>query len=143
MFICLGTNDFGRATADIITDLTEIITSIHAYSSDIRIGVWSPPPRSLTGNGSLVNRDVILGIANAIYTAFNWEETNKIYVVPVTLNVDPYHDFPMESVYVSAENHDYQMLVTTDNVHPSDAGYAKMADMIYSYIKYFGSLDAT
>lgn len=140
VFICLGTNDFGRT--DVAANLQTMITSIHTYSSNIRIGVWTPPPRGLTGNGSLVNRDTLLSIVNAILTAFEGQETNKVYTVPVTLNVDPYHDFPMDSVNVSADNTSYQMLVTTDKAHPSNAGYAKMADMIYSYIKYFGYLDA-
>lgn len=140
VFICLGTNDFGRT--DVVENLQTMITSIHTYNASIRIGVWTPPPRGLTGNGSLVNRDTLLLIVRDILTAFEGKESSKIYTVPVTLNVDPYYDFPMTSVNVSADNSSYQMLVTSDLVHPSNAGYAKMADMLYSYIKYFGSLDA-
>lgn len=141
VFICLGTNDFGRT--DVATNLQTMITSIQAYNANIRVGVWTPPPRGLEGNGNLIDRDGILEIVSDILTAFEGQEANRVYTVPVTLNVDPYHDFPMESVNVSADNTAYQMFVTTDKVHPSAAGYAKMADMIYSYIKYFGSLDAT
>lgn len=141
VFICLGTNDFGRT--DVATNLQMMITSIHSYSANIRVGIWTPPPRGLEGNGNLIDRDGILKIVSDILTAFEGQEANRVYTVPVTLNVDPYYDFPMESVNVSADNTEYQMLVTKDKVHPSAAGYAKMADMIYSYIKYFGSLDAT
>lgn len=142
VFICLGTNDFGRTVTDVVADLQTMVDSIHAYNANIRVGVWSPPPRGLTGNGSMVNHDILMGLVEGILNGFEGKEASRTYTVPVTVNVDPFYDFPMQSVNVSADNPNYQMLITTDLVHPSNAGYAKMADMIYSYIKYFGSLDA-
>ncbi len=147
VFVNLGTNVSGYdgttvTVAEMMVQLEEIVNSIHGYDASIRVGVWTPPPKALIGNGELSNNDSTLLKVKEIIKQFSGRITERIYVVPVTLNVDPYHDFPAQSINVSARNTDFQMLVATDNTHPSDAGYFKMADVIYSYIKYFGSLDA-
>ena len=72
---------------------------------------------------------------------YDGKESDRIYLVPVYLNVDPDHDYPYQSVNISARNDAFQMDVCTDAVHPSNIGYNKIADVVYSYIKYFGSLD--
>ena len=147
VFLNLGTNISGYdgtsvTAAEMVAQIEEMVDTIHEYDASIRIGVWTPPPKGLTGNGELTDNDTTLLKVKAIIEQFSGRASEKVYLVPVTLNVDPYHDFPVESVNVSTRNSDYQMLVCTDRTHPADAGYFKMADVIYSYIKYFGSLDA-
>lgn len=141
VFINLGTNSGGHTAQEVVDDIGTMVDSIHAYNSNIRIGVWTPPPRGLIGNGNLINNDNTLKRVKAIIDTFSGLESSRIFVVPVTLNVDPYNDFPSQEVSVSARNTAYTMRVATDSTHPSDAGYFKMADVIYCYIKYFGSLD--
>ena len=141
VFINLGTNDTGDPDA-YGSAVAEIIESIKAYNSNIKIGVWLCPPRSYLGNGSLVDSIRPIRICQKAIDLFDRQETSKIYLVPVYFNVDPYHDFPYEEVPVSADNSDFTMLVATDKVHPALPGYQKIADVIYCYIKYFGSLDA-
>ena len=68
-------------------------------------------------------------------------EDERIYLVPVYLNVDPYHDYRASVVPVSSRNTEFTMTVDTDSVHPARVGYNKIADVIYSYIKYFAYLD--
>lgn len=143
VFINLGTNLGENTVESMTTDLEEMVTSIHAYDPNIRVGVWTPPPRALMGNGFLTDNDNTLLRGKAIINKFKNRTGERIYIVPVTLNVDPYHDFPYETVNVSSRNSSFQMVVATDRTHPADAGYWKMADVIYNYIKYFGSLDAT
>lgn len=143
VFINLGTNLGEHTVTEMVEALEEMVTSIHAYDANIRVGVWTPPPRALMGDGFLRGNDNTLDRVKAIIDQFKNRTGSRIYVVPVTLNVDPYHDFPYETVNVSSRNSSFQMVVSTDRTHPADAGYWKMADVIYNYIKYFGSLDAT
>jgi hypothetical protein len=84
-------------------------------------------------NGLFANKKLIEEYDN--------RESEKLYLVPVYLNVDPDHDYPYETVNISARNTAFTMDVCTDTVHPSTIGYNKIADVIYSYIKYFGRLD--
>lgn len=142
VFVNLGTNDFGRDPSAIVNDLKAIVNSIHSYDANIRVGVWTLPPRALVGIGSLVNRDTILDIAAAVIAEFDQKESAKTYLVPMTLTLDPYYDFQIENQAVSSRN-SATWRVATDKVHPADPGRWKIADMFYSYIKYFGSLDAT
>jgi hypothetical protein len=142
VFINLGTNMDGATVSEMADDLDEMVTSIHTYDSNIRVGVWTPPPRGINGTGNLVDNDRTLDKCEAIIGKFAGRTSERVYVVPVTLNVDPYWDFPMQEVDASSRN-THKMWVITDNTHPSNAGYFKMADVIYNYIKYFGSLDAT
>ena len=141
VFINLGTNDtsdpdaYGEAIA-------EMIASIHSYNSNIKIGIWLCPPRSFLGNGSLLESIKPIRICEKAISLFDNQQNNKIYLVPVYFNVDPYHDFPYETVPVSADNNAFTMDVATDKVHPALPGYQKISDVIYSYIKYFGNLDS-
>lgn len=152
VFICLGTNDVAPSRsahstdADIIEYWDEMIASIQAYataqSKTIKIALWMPPVGAFMENNNRAQIDTNLRIHKIILENYDGRENEGIYLCPVYMNVDPYHDYPYNSVNVSARNSNFQMVVSTDAVHPSTSGYAKIADVIYSLIKYFGSLDA-
>jgi len=151
VFICLGTNDVAPSRSDHSTDANiieywdEMIASIKAYATaagkTIKIALWMPPVGAYMENNTRSQFDVNMRIHKIIVDNYDGRENEGIYLCPVYLNVDPCHDYPNSSVNVSARNSDFQMTVSTDSVHPSTAGYGKIADVIYSLIKYFGSIE--
>ena len=145
VFICLGTNDIARGNYKSEAELKEyfdaMIESIHDYDPNIRIGLWLPPTRSLMENRNRQGIDLSLWMNKWLIETYDNREDEKIYLVPVYLNVDPYHDYRASVVPVSSRNTEFTMTVDTDNVHPARVGYNKIADVIYSYIKYFAYLD--
>ncbi len=71
-------------------------------------------------------------------------ESENIYLVPVYMNVDPYHDYNTAQVPVTSRSSDILMTINSpDAVHPKALGYQHIADLIYGYIKYLGSLDSS
>lgn len=145
VFICLGTNDIARGNyksdEELQTYWDAMIESIHEYDENIRIGLWLPPTRSLMANRNRQAIDSSLAMNKWLISTYDGREDENIYLVPVYLNVDPYHDYRASEVAVSSRNSDFTMVVDSDAVHPATAGYKKIADVIYSYIKYFASLD--
>jgi lysophospholipase L1-like esterase len=117
-----------------------MINSIKAYDSNIRIGLWLPPTRALYANTNRFAIDTSLRMNQLLIDTYDGHETDKLYLVPVYLNVDPEHDYNSNTVQISERNDSYTMIVATDAVHPSAVGYKKIADVLYSYIKYFATL---
>lgn len=146
VFICLGTNDLARGNYDTDANLleyyTDIVNSIHDYNINIRIGIWLPPTRALYANCTRQGIDFALRMNEFFIKNFDGQESSNIYLIPVYFNVDPYHDYPYQSKNVSDRNTSFQMNYCTDKLHLANAGYYKLADVIYCYIKFFGSLDA-
>ena len=143
VFICLGVNDLAKN--DHFNDFTDyydiLIDSIHDYDPTIRIGIWLPPCRGLMANADRTAFDRGLYADKKLIEVYDGRESELIYLVPVYLNVDPDHDFNSSVVPISTRNPDVTMTICTDNVHPANSGYYKIADVIYSMIKFFGSLD--
>lgn len=141
VFICLGTNDLGASNhtsdADILSYYDIMINSIHSYDSNIKIGLWLPPTRSLYANNNRKAIDFSLRMNKLLISTYGTSESNKIYLVPVYLNVDPEHDYNSSEVPISSRNTNYTMEISIDAVHPAVVGYKKIADVIYSYIKFF------
>ena len=67
------------------------------------------------------------------------QEANKIYLCPVYLNVDPIYDFLTQTVAISDRNSKTRS-ICLDYTHPSPTGYYKIADSLYSMIKYLATL---
>lgn len=145
VFICLGTNDIARGNHQSEEELKlywdTMISSIHEYDADIRIGLWLPPTRGLLAGCDRQAIDRSLWMNKWLIANYDGKEEERIYLVPVYFNVDPYHDYKSNEVPVSARNSEFTMSVSQDSVHPGKAGYQKIADVIYSYIKFFASLD--
>lgn len=141
VFIDLGSNSIDSTSADIITAYNTIIDSIHDYDSAIRIGVWLPPVRAVSIKRALQRGNQSLNVNKTLIDTFDGMENSKIYLVPVYFNLDPYYDYKIVERQVSARN-TMTLELVEDLLHPALVGFQKLADMIYSYIKYFGSLDA-
>jgi lysophospholipase L1-like esterase len=145
VFINLGTNDLVRGNhasdADLKSYFDEMITSIHTYNSNIKIVVWLPPTRALYVNNNLSGINNALRMNKLLIDWYKNKESDKLFLCPVYINIDPYHDYNFTESNVSARNSSFTFDYCTDNVHPSDAGFYKIADMIYSEIKYLVTLE--
>lgn len=144
VFICLGTNDIGRSDhstdADIISYYDLMINSIKAYNPNIIIGLWLPPTRALYANTNRKGIDGALRAHKLLIQTYGNQESNKIYLVPVYFNVDPEHDYAYQEVPISSRNQAFTMMIASDIVHPAVVGYKKIADVLFSYIKFFASI---
>lgn len=140
VFVCLGANDNKETLESNLTYYNQIINSIKSYDSNIRIGIWTPCGGYQTYEG---NMEQIIGIKivdKFLIKNFDNRESEKIYIIPTHMIVHPLYDYPYTEEGISARNSNFKQLKITDCVHPSRIGMNKIADMIYSYIKYFGSL---
>lgn len=119
-----------------------MVTSIHAYNPKIKIGflVTIPPARTeeAFANDSGMTRwrykrNVLL-LAAKIIEQFKNREASNVYLVPFNCNLDTLNNFGSESVSVNSRN---TTLVTRQNnaLHPTNNGYAQMADTVYYWIK--------
>lgn len=142
--IFLGINDAGNGIAlpTTISNINEMITSIHAVSSDIKIGIVLPPPPCQSQDGfGKVN-----GAANAMfsqkYNAFNvskvilenFTSVTNVFIIPVMSAVDMLNNVNTESVQVNAYN-SKTITRIIDNVHCNEYGYEQVADAFYGAIK--------
>ena len=141
VLLCLGTNDFsGYSIEDTLTCAKAIINSIQSYNASIKIGVWLPPiPCTLENNN--IGLTTMYKLIDALIDTFSGKQSNLIYTIPIYLGIDTIHDYRASEVPIDSRNTSYTMLVPTDNIHPTVAGLEKIADMLYSFIKYLGSLD--
>jgi hypothetical protein len=140
IFICLGTNDLGRD--DVGESIGAMIDSIHAYNPNIKIGVWMPPPQAHYPNNPFADFSNGQRIDKQIVESFDFQTANNIYLVPALYVVDTEHDFPYTETQYDPYNTSLTYRKNTDRLHPLDSGYYKLGDLLYTYIKYFGSLDA-
>ena len=145
VFINLGTNDLARGNyatdADLKEYFDEMIESIHTYDTSIRVIVWLPPTRALYENNSLSSIDNALRMNKLLINWYSNKESDNLYLCPVYINIDPYHDYNYVESDVSSRNSNFKYYACTDNVHPATSGFYKIADMIYSEIKYLATLD--
>lgn len=73
--------------------------------------------------------------AQLMHDEFSGREADGIYIVPLTQAIDTRNDFPTETVAISQRN--TNTVVRQSNlVHPGSFGAWKMADAIYSFIKW-------
>lgn len=148
VFICLGTNDIARGNHQSDEELLEyyntMINSIKSFNSSIKIGLWLPPTRGLSDNSFKETITNSLRMNKFLIENYDNRESENIYLVPVYMNVDPYHDYNTAQVPVTSRSSDTLMTINSpDAVHPKTLGYQHIADLIYGYIKYFGSLDSS
>ena len=140
VLICLGTNDTGRTDAEIKEAMDGIIESIREYSQTIKIGIWLPPVSATLQNendGANLSYHVI----KLYIDQYCGRQSELIYTIPVYMVIDTKHDYRTEEVDISARNSDYKLILPTDNIHPATCGFQKIADVLYSFIKYLGYLD--
>ena len=140
VLLCLGTNDGSHTDAEIAECVDGIIESIHDYDADIRIGIWLPPISATLSHGN-EGANYTYRIIRLLIDRYSGRQSERIYTIPVFLAVDTEHDYPVEEVNIDARTSAYKMLIPTDNLHPTTAGFEKIADVLFSFVKYLGDLE--
>ena len=79
--------------------------------------------------------DTALGATKALINEYDNREGEGIYLMPYYLNIDPDNDFNFAEKALNA-NPNSKVRVAEDKVHPSNYGYYKIANVIYSTMKY-------
>ena len=141
VFLNLGTNGVEQPD-NTVTAIKGMIASIHAYDSTIPVLVsLITPPATQDGftyasHGSFALKfEIYQRKLNERYIAeFDGVMTN-VYVSPVYFNLDRYHDFNTQQFPVSARNPELVTL-QTNNIHPSQYGYYKFADVYWAMIQH-------
>lgn len=137
--INLGTNGLG-AHVSACAGMDEMIARIREYSETLPILIHIPIP--------VAGQDYRAGMAgqktaSSPYIRMRWydlaaayiekyEGMANVHLMPVYCNMDVEHDFPTESVAVSARNPATTVRVTDG--HPTTYGYLKMADVYYAHL---------
>jgi hypothetical protein len=141
VIIDLGANDNNYAWSELQRDYDYLINSIHAYDANIKICLSLQEGHSMmqmntsTFQQSKLQHDLNLNLINY----YDGRESEKIYLLPQHMNVDPLNDYQTTMAVISNRN-PTQIAKCTDIVHPSNYGYYKIADMYYYMIKYLASL---
>ncbi len=153
VIIQLGGNDIWNATdenIDVIIDKVfgyydQLIKMIHDYSKETKIGVIMLDPLSRSQHGYRnyrgerkqtrwqYRRDQHRMVERQIEKYGGREEEN-IYLVPVHLNLDCVHGFPMQTYPRNARMPVEEQRVS-DGAHLSPEGYRQFGDSIYAWLK--------
>jgi hypothetical protein len=142
VLLCLGTYDTIYYTQDEYIDALNImINSIKTFSALIKIGIWLPPIPNQRDN-NLKNRDIILSYNKKAITIFDNREAENIFLIPVYLNIDiTLHGDYQGINYTRSARDGTTMVRAYKPWELSSNGYYKIADVIYSYLKYFAILN--
>ena len=138
VFIHLGTNCLANPNTETLSYFKEMVDSIKAFNSNIVVFVGlCPPLSSRSDNFGFKNKRIEL--MKLLLNEFDNKQDKRIIISPLVLNFDAYNGFPTQDI--SGNRHSNENLkVVTDNTHPMESEYFKMADTIYCAIKYAVSL---
>lgn len=137
VFLLSGPNDVGDK--DYIRNLNRITDSIRRFRRDIRLHIMLPLPNCRDGYGwGVRNSYHYLHFKNAIYDYCRdiiaaYGSADRTSIISVNANIDCRYDFPLTEVPANSRN-PRPVTVVNENVHPSEYGYYRMADMIYADI---------
>ena len=136
VFINLGTNDFGNSPSTYYTNIMAIISSIHAYDSNVVVipalieGVYANKLEWATRN------EAFFAFRQRLMDSIN--EAN-VYLNPMYLSMDLHNDYPFTSVPLSYAdefvNDGKTRLYCADGIHQNPAGFYKNAVSMYAIIK--------
>lgn len=144
----LGTNDiFGGSSAEesagFITDLIDAIRSEYPnmpifvcntiYRSN-QNGYYSSGGQGfIAASGWAFDSDLkIMGLQNALESAIAQKNYTNVFVVPLSVCMDREYDFGNVSTPVNPRLTDATINIPNESVHPQNAGYMQIADVMYS-----------
>ena len=138
----LGTNGLEDIQRD-VEAMGQIIASIHNYNANIPVVVHLTPPPATQNGWTYINHGAgaeefrlkTLSMVKAIITAFGAMQSNNVYISCIYGCLDRYHDFAYMEEAVSQRN-PFQVIRQVNNVHPSEYGYYKFADVYWGMIEY-------
>ena len=139
--VCIGLGTNGNISG--LNDVMFMVNSIHAYDPDIPVLVsLLTPPAYQDGFGYHNNKQNAAEIkdrflqCNVNYIDNYEAEASNLDIVELCFQFDREHDFSTALMRVSARN-PAEMLVQTNNVHPSQYGYLHFADGYYNRLLYW------
>lgn len=153
VLINLGINDVFSFTDDttlqttlstMATQLAAWITSIKAAVSGIRIGICVTIPPSGSQDSFGVNYTSVQTLRRYEQNLRLWRDTiltnhdstvaSNVYIIPYHVALDRVNNFGTSSVALNARNSaTYNQ--PNNGVHPANAGYWQLADLLRSYLK--------
>jgi lysophospholipase L1-like esterase len=153
VLINLGINDIFGATDDttlqaalstMSTQLAAWITSIKAAVSGVRIGLCVTIPPNANQDAFGVNYTSVQTLRRYEQNLRLWRAellanhdttvASNVYVIPYHVGLDRVNNFPTSSVALNARNSTtYDQ--SSNGVHPANAGYWQLADVLRSYLK--------
>ena len=133
VFINMGTNDMANSNTETLGYFTEMVNSIKTFNSNIVVFIGlCPPLSSRSDNYEFKNKRIEL--MQMLLNKFDKRQNERILINPLVLNIDSYNGFPTQ--LITGTRHNEELKVLTDNTHPLNSEYFKMADTIYCSIKY-------
>jgi lysophospholipase L1-like esterase len=155
VLINLGINDVFGLTSDadvdtkataMIAQLEAMITNIHVFDANVRIGIAVTTPPIATQDGFGTNygcgqnrwrfKRNIVRLARKLIDNFQGREAtaSKVYIVPLSVCIDTLHNMIQVTVAVNSRN---TATVTRLNngIHPDTPGYYQCADAYYAFLK--------
>ena len=143
--VCIGLGTNGNISG--LNDVMIMVQSIHDYDPDIPVLVTLlTPPAYQDGFGYHNNKQNAAEIkdrflqCNTNYIANYEKEALNLDIVELCFQFDRDHDFGMALIPASARN-PMEMLVQTNNVHPSQYGYLHFADAYFNRLLYWFTKD--
>lgn len=128
-----------NSEAEILSYYNIMINSIKAYNQNVKIGIWLPPGKGIKNNSSnLLTRDKMLEMNKILIENFEDREDENLFLIPVNVCLNADLDYNTEEITIS-DNETYEII--TDYTHPKMSGFNKIGEVLYYWIKYFGSLD--
>lgn len=137
VFINMGTNDMANSNTETLGYFTEMLNSIKAFNSNIVVFVGLCPPLS-SRSDTYGYKNKRIELMQMLLNKFDKRQDERILINPLVLNIDAANGFPTQ--LITGTRHSEELKVLTDNTHPLNSEYFKMADTIYCSIKYAASL---
>ena len=139
--VCIGLGTNGNISG--LDDVAVMVNSIHDYDATIPVLVTLlTPPAYQDGFGYHNNKQNAAEIksrflqCNTNYIANYEAEASQLDIVELCFQFDRDHDYGTAMIPASARN-PMEMLVQTNNVHPSQYGYLHFADAYYNRLLYW------
>jgi lysophospholipase L1-like esterase len=136
--IFLGRNN-GFNTS-ILEQLDDMIASIKEYNSDIIVTIMGAYNVACDSSGTgqyLQSAGDFNFTAHRFNKAFyeRYKSSEDVNIIPAHCNLDNKYDYTTKEVPIS-DIDDRTITVYTDNVHPDERGYKKLAVVINAYFKH-------
>ena len=143
VFLNLGTNGMVSKTLDEsiqanIDAMDEIIDSIRKYNSEVPIIIELVTPPATQDGWTYANHggsvwEMMFNIFRNNEMVVEHYSDKNVYLAPTIFNLDRNNDYGIKTMPLSARN-SKEIVRQTNNLHPSDIGYYKMADVFWAIL---------
>ena len=143
VFLNLGTNGMDSKNLDTsiqnnINAMDEMIASIRSFNSNVPIVIELVTPPATQDGWTYANHggsawEMMFNIFRNNEMVIEHYSGKNVYIAPTIFNLDRNNDYGTKTMPLSARN-PKEIERQTNNVHPSDVGYYKMADVFWAII---------